>query len=125
MPAKPDTPTSQRTVLFVEDDQIVRESVAEVLELMGFRVIQAIDGEQAMEIIKTEIPDLIVVDWRLPGMSGGQFTSKIRWWRRRHAVRVIGVSAEDWHEEEMRKAGADSFFAKPLDVAALVDSLNE
>ena len=109
------------TLMIVEDDQAVRESLTEVLQLRGFRVLQARDGEEALRLLSGVTPDILVVDWRLPGITGEKLTLAVR--TRTPEVRVIGMSAESWREDEMRQAGASAFLAKPLDIGLLVAML--
>ena len=73
--AEPTTPTAgsvpgQRTVLVVEDEPTVRETVAEALAADGLRVITASDGRQALDRFRAERPDLVLLDLMLPELSG-------------------------------------------------------
>ncbi len=62
-----------RTVLILDDDEVVRESLADFFEDCGWSVSRATTGEKALELLTHEAPDAVVVDLRLPGMDGNAF----------------------------------------------------
>ncbi len=62
-----------RTVLILDDDEVVRESLADFFEDSGWSVSRATTGEKALELLTREAPDAVVVDLRLPGMDGNAF----------------------------------------------------
>ena len=66
----------QQTLLILDDEKLVRESLAYYFEDHGWRVLLADTGEQALELLDHESPDCAVVDIRLPGMNGSQFIRK-------------------------------------------------
>jgi two-component system, chemotaxis family, chemotaxis protein CheY len=68
-----------RTVLIVEDDEAVRESLAEVLELEGYQALQAANGKEALSLLRSSPrPDLILLDLVMPVMSGWQVLGRLR-----------------------------------------------
>lgn len=67
-----------KNILIVEDDDFFRELIAKRLSSEGFDIFEAIDGEQGMEKINQEHPDLIILDILLPGIDGFELLSKIK-----------------------------------------------
>lgn len=70
--------SKQQTILVVDDEVTIREVVRRYLELEGFRVVEAETGPQALEMVQTEAPDLLVLDIMLPGADGFSITRKLR-----------------------------------------------
>ena len=112
------------TVLFVEDDEMMRASLTFALESAGFKVVQAADGSQALAALAGEPPDLLVLDLVLPDMDGWEILRRVRGAEEipRFPVLVItgleGVSAE-----EALRLGADEFLAKPVSPHVFVDTV--
>jgi len=67
------------TILVVEDEPAIQELVACNLELAGHRTLRAESAEQAMQMVREELPDLIVLDWMLPGINGMEFALAPSW----------------------------------------------
>jgi len=113
---------TQKSILLVEDEDIIRESVAEVLELNGFEVMTAMDGLQALTILEVETPDLILADIMMPHMNGYQFFQRVRsnpdWvW-----IPFIFLSAKGEGEDVRfgKEFGADDYLRKPIDAEDLI-----
>ena len=108
---------SPRSVLVIEDDRDLREVIAEILDQGLFRVLQAADGAEALEILRssTELPDLILLDLMMPGMSGMQFRALQQNDPRLAAIPVIVMSAVT--DGELKASGLQpaAFLAKPTD----------
>lgn len=109
-------------VLIIEDDDRIRSSVRLALEDNGYRVIEAGDGETALEILQHEVPDVILLDLMLPGMDGYECCRRIR---RAHDIPVLIVSARvDSHDVVAGlEAGADDYIRKPFDLPELTARL--
>ena len=69
---------SQETILIVDDEETIREVVRRYLERDGFQVTEAADGYQALDVIQTDPPDLVVLDLMLPGFDGLSLTQHLR-----------------------------------------------
>jgi two-component system OmpR family response regulator len=126
MSAAPATSTRPLSLLVVEDNPDVAESLAMVLRGFGHTVRIAYDGTSAVQIIKAERFDAILCDIGLPGCSGYDVASEVRCVRGRDAL-VVAVSAygADAVRDAARDAGFDAFFTKPADPDAIERLLRE
>jgi DNA-binding response OmpR family regulator len=110
--------TRQR-VLIVEDDREVRETVAEYLGSHGYEVREAADGAAMRKLLGDGIPELVLLDVRLPGEDG---LSLARWLRERHEVCIIMVTAAGEVIDRVvgLEVGADDYIGKPFDLRELL-----
>ena len=101
--------TMSRTVLVVEDEAPIREMLKFVLEQSGFNIIEAEDFDIAQEKICEPYPDLILLDWMLPGGSGVQLAKSLKQHEFTRDIPVIMLTARGEEEEKIRglDAGAD------------------
>ncbi len=114
---------SQRPlVLVVEDEAAQREVLAYNLEAEGFRVTTADNGEEALLQVAEDRPDLIVLDWMLPGLSGIEVCRQLKSNSDTRAVPVIMLSARSEEVDRVRglETGADDYVIKPYSVAELL-----
>jgi two-component system cell cycle response regulator DivK len=107
-----------RTVLIVEDSEDARYFMRLELEQLGYRIVEAENGEKAVEVAEREQPDIILMDLSLPIMDGIAATEKIRGCEGLKAVPVIAVTA---HQEtdfraDAKAAGFDAYVTKPIDI---------
>ena len=104
------------TILVVEDEPAIQELISCNLELAGHKALCAGTAEQAFAIVRAELPDLIVLDWMLPGMSGVDFTRKLRADERTNAVPVIMLTARSEEKDKLAglETGADDYVTKPF-----------
>lgn len=110
------------SVLVVEDEPAQREVLAYNLEAEGFRVQQADNGEEALLIVAEETPDLIVLDWMLPNVSGIEVCRRLKSRAETRAVPIIMLSARSEETDLVRglETGADDYLVKPYSVAELM-----
>jgi len=108
-------------VLVVEDNQDNRELVVKVLEINGYQVIEAVDGEDAIEKIRTENPDLILMDLYIPKIDGYEVTRRLKGDRSLRDIPVIALTAHAMKGdmEDALAAGCDGYISKPIDVREL------
>jgi two-component system phosphate regulon response regulator OmpR len=106
-------------VLIVEDDREVREAVADYLASHGFSCTQAGDGKAMRAAIAQSVPDLVLLDLRLPGEDG---LSLARWLRDNHEVAIIMVTAAGDVVDRVvgLEVGADDYLGKPFDLRELL-----
>ena len=111
----------QANILVVEDESAIQELIAINLEQAGQRASRADSAEQAMEMIQLELPDLILLDWMLPGQSGIEFARRLRGESRTRKVPIIILTARGEEEDKLRglETGADDYITKPFSVREL------
>jgi two-component system cell cycle response regulator DivK len=114
-----------QTVLVVEDYDDARELISVLLSGGGYRVIEARDGAEAVEVARRECPDLVIMDMSLPGVDGLTATQAIREIEELCHMPVIACSANDVREwaDKALAAGCNEFVSKPLDFTALEEAL--
>lgn len=100
-------------ILAIEDEEPVQEAIVAALEACGFRVITASTGEEGLEILLSERPDLVVLDLMLPQIGGMDVCSMIREHSEVPIVMLTGLAAEDDRVEGLTR-GADDYITKPF-----------
>lgn len=112
---------SSQKILVVEDNQDNRELVVKVLKINGYQVIEAVDGEEALEKTKTENPDLILMDLFIPKIDGYEVTRRLKRDRDLRSIPVIALTAHAMKGdmEVALAAGCDGYIPKPIDVREL------
>ena len=110
------------TVLVVDDDAGFRAYVRAALEQPQFRIVEVSDGGSAVDVALRERPDVILLDWRMPGQSGITTCRHLRAQRDLAGVRIAMVTGLDDERDRTlaRHAGADAYFIKDPDPDALV-----
>ncbi|HEX2198713.1 MAG TPA: response regulator, partial [Burkholderiales bacterium] len=103
-------------VLVVEDEPQIQELVAVNLEHYGHRVVRAASAEEAEAAIRTELPDVLVLDWMLPGESGLAFARRLRGDARTRDLPILMLTARAMESDKLSglEAGADDFITKPF-----------
>ena len=109
-------------VLLVEDEPAQREVLAYNLEAEGFRVIQAGNGEDAMLLVKEESPDIIILDWMMPLLSGIEVCRRLKMSPDTKSIPIIMLSARSEEVDRIRglETGADDYVIKPYSVLELM-----
>ena len=104
------------TILVVEDEPAIQELIAYNLELAGHQTLRAESAEQALEMVQSALPDLVVLDWMLPGMSGIEFARRLRADKRTRAVPLIMLTARADEQDKLAglETGADDYLTKPF-----------
>lgn len=104
------------TILVVEDEPAIQELIAVNLSFAGHKVLRAFDADQADTLIRAELPDLILLDWMLPGTSGLAFARKLRNDERTRQIPVIMLTAKGAEQDKIDglEAGADDYITKPF-----------
>ncbi|MHB1017809.1 MAG: response regulator transcription factor [Coriobacteriia bacterium] len=107
-------------ILVVEDDPIIRQTVAYALKRAGFEALTSGDGIEGLETARAEQPDLILLDLMLPGIDGYRFAEEVR--RANTEVAIIMVTALDGERDTVRglDAGADDYITKPFSMDELL-----
>ena len=113
---------SGNAVLIVEDEREIREMVAFALERAGFKVIEAGSAEEAVERLEGLLPDVVVIDWMLPGSTGIELVRRIR--RDEHTAQlpVLMLTARGEETDKLRsfEVGVDDYVTKPFSPRELI-----
>jgi two-component system phosphate regulon response regulator PhoB len=115
-------PADQPRVLVVEDEPAQREVLAYNLEAEGFKVAKAETGDEALLLVEEETPDLIVLDWMLPGVSGIEVCRRVKSKIETRGIPIIMLSARSEEVDRVRglETGADDYVIKPYSVVELM-----
>jgi two-component system, chemotaxis family, chemotaxis protein CheY len=114
-----------KTCLIVDDSKVIRKVARHILEALGFAVSEAADGQEALGCCAEQNPDVILLDWNMPVMSGMEFLNSYRASLAGHA-KVIFCTTENGvgHIQAAIQAGADEYVMKPFDRETLQSKLH-
>lgn len=112
----------QSHVLIVEDEAAQREVLAYNLEAAGHRVSRAVDGEEGLLMVSEDPPDVIVLDWMMPNLSGLEVCRRLKLRAETRAIPIIMLSARAEEVDKVRglDTGADDYVVKPYSVSELM-----
>lgn len=116
-----------QTVLVVEDSDDIRLMMKVILEMDGYRVLEAANGKQAVERALEERPQLILMDLSMPVMDGWEATRQLRLLKETREIPIVGLSAH-CHDEPLElaiRAGCNDCISKPVDEQVLGRILSE
>jgi two-component system, OmpR family, phosphate regulon response regulator PhoB len=104
------------TILVVEDEPAIQELIAYNLKQAGHQPMRADNAEQAMNLVSNALPDLILLDWMLPGMSGIDLARRLRTDKRTKTVPIIMLTARSEEQDKLAglDTGADDYITKPF-----------
>ena len=107
----------QATILVVDDEPVIRESIGDILRLVGYRILSAADGYAALQIIENEVPDLVISDIMMPRMNGYTLYNRIRRNPEWNQIPFIFLTAKGEREDIRygKEIGADDYLTKPID----------
>ena len=114
------------TVLLVEDEPAILDLLEVTLAAKGFRVLKAEDTGSARDSIHAELPDVVILDWMLPGQSGVQFARELRSDVRSKSLPIIMLTAKADEADKVHglEIGADDYITKPFSPRELVARVN-
>lgn len=112
----------ETSVLIVEDETAIVTLLRYNLEREGFKVYSTGDGEEAITMVKECKPDIIVLDWMLPSMTGVEVCKQLRWSPETKSIPIIMLSARGEEGDRIRglDSGADDYIVKPFSPAELI-----
>ena len=119
---------SEKTILYIEDNEVNRRLVQDLLRLTSYKLLEAVDGESGMAMARQERPDLILMDVQLPKISGIEATRTLRAEPATAKTPIIAITsfALAGDEQKAIEAGATAYMAKPyspLDLLQLIRRL--
>ncbi|MGZ8162612.1 MAG: phosphate regulon transcriptional regulator PhoB [Methylobacter sp.] len=109
-------------ILIVEDEDAIRGMLMMVLEQAGFKSIAAVDAAEAQKVLDENAPDLILLDWMLPGISGVEWARRLKKEPIYRDLPIILLTARGEEEDTVRglECGADDYMTKPFSTKELV-----
>ena len=104
------------TVLVVEDEPAIQELIAYNLKQAGHQPLRADSAEQALRLVQDALPDLVLLDWMLPGLSGIEFARRLRSDKRTKTIPIIMLTARAEEQDKLTglDMGADDYITKPF-----------
>ncbi len=116
-----------RSCLVVDDSRVVRKVARHILEANGYEVIEAADGQQALDACHAALPDIVLLDWNMPVMDGITFLRMLREEYGPDNPTVIFCTTENdmAHIEMAIMSGAQEYIMKPFDEEILVGKLGQ
>ena len=116
-----------KRILIIEDQDDNRTIMRDLLNTAGYRLIEAVDGEEGVKLAQSERPDLILMDIQLPILDGYEATRRIRASVELKSIPIIAVTsyALSGDDAKARAAGCDSYVAKPFSPRELLAKVRE
>lgn len=113
------------TILIVEDDSAIREMLRFVLQQNNFDIVESIDAIEAQNVINRRQPNLILLDWMLPGLSGVDFAKQLKQDNLTRYIPIVMLTARGEEEDMVRglNSGADDYITKPFSPRELIARL--
>ena len=118
---------SAKTILHVEDNELNRKMIRDLLRRTSYRLIEAPDGEAAVAAAREQHPDLILMDVQLPKVSGIEATRRVRAEPATAHIPIIAITsfALSGDEQRAKDAGASAYLAKPYSPFTLLDMIRK
>ncbi|MEO6446100.1 MAG: response regulator [Gemmatimonadaceae bacterium] len=118
--------TRERTILIVEDNEDNRIVYSTILRHHGFRVCEALDGQEGIDVARRERPDLILMDISIPVIDGWEVTQTLKCDAATSAIPIIALTAHAMPGDRQRalEVGCDGYLAKPCEPRAVLAEVN-
>ncbi len=110
-------------VLIVDDDEAVRSLLRMTLPSDDYEIAEARDGREALERLRAEAPDLILLDWRMPGLGGSSVLDAVKVQHPRLPVIVLTSEIQEHHRALAESLGVDAFLTKPFSPLELLGTI--
>jgi len=112
-------------ILLVEDNEMNRDMLSRRLVRRGYDVVVAVDGVQGIQVAKTELPDLILMDMSLPVLDGWEATRQLKSTPETHAIPIIALTAHamSGDRERAMAAGCNDYDTKPIEFPRLLGKI--
>ena len=113
-------------ILVIEDEELIRESIVNILSIRGFNTMGAIDGRMGLQLAKEFLPDLILGDIRMPEIDGYKVLEYLRQDPLTASIPLIFITAETTKDvfERGQKLGANGYLIKPFATAQLLETIS-
>ncbi len=116
-----------KTILYVEDNLDNRTLVRRLLQASGYNVLEAANAAEALDLLNTHRPDLILMDINMPDIDGYTLTRTIKTQEHLRSVPIVALTANVMRGDKERtlQAGCDGYIEKPIDVDRFTDQIAE
>jgi len=116
-----------QTILIADDEESLRTLIDTTLEAPGLRILQAANGEQAMEIARREHPDLILLDWMMPGKTGIEVAEALRQDPVTAEIAIVMLTGRDQERDRLRglAVGIRAYLIKPFSPLQLLECVRD
>ncbi|EAR61350.1 ATP-binding protein [Neptuniibacter caesariensis] len=115
----------QKTLLLADDDPILRGLLSDLLVPLGFNVIEAHDGENALELLENNHPDLFLLDISMPGMSGLELAQELRRCEVKSPIIMLSANVEDDSHKSVYRKHYDDYLVKPVNNHQLLERIGQ
>ena len=115
----------EKSILVVEDDKGLLETLQDLLKMEGYNVTLAQNGLEALEILKTLTPAVVLLDLRMPRMDGETFAREVHRRKNLRSLYIIVLTANLYARQTAEAMGADDFLAKPFDINDLLEKIEQ
>jgi len=112
-------------ILVIDDNAEARLLLKEILEGKGYAVFEAVDGQEALEVLERTLIHLAIVDLDMPRVNGLQFTQRAKAGYPQLPVIMVTAYSQFYSPAEILAAGVDAFLQKPLDLARLMKAIEQ
>ncbi len=114
-------------ILLVEDNEMNRDMLSRRLERKGYQIVIAVDGQQGVNLARSERPDLILMDMSLPIIDGWEATRQLKSADDTKGIPIIALTAHAMAEDERRarEAGCNDFDTKPIELPRLLEKIQQ
>ncbi len=116
-----------KTILIVEDNLVNQKLILTILRPHGYRLLTAVDGEEAVRIASQELPNLVLMDLQLPKMNGFTATQHMKEQAATAKIPVVALTAHAMPEQRelAQKTGFDGYITKPIDTRSFPNQISE
>jgi len=116
-----------KTILIADDDEDLRLLVQVTLENPAYRILTAPDGSQALDAVQQHLPDLLILDWMMPGLNGCEVITHLRQNPATETIPVVMLTAKDGQEarEQMASLALEGYLVKPFSPLELIKKVKE
>ena len=117
----------KKTVLVADDESDIVETLQFMLESDGFEVLTAYDGEEALNIARRAIPDVILLDVMMPKINGYKVSRLLKFDKKFQDIPILMITARTQEEDKLigEETGADEYITKPFEISNVIDLINK
>ena len=116
-----------KKILIVDDEKDIVETLSFILKAKGYECICAYDGEEGLNLAKTQNPDIVILDVMMPKINGYKICRLLKFDNRYKNIPIIMVTARSQQEDKAigEETGADEYITKPFEFAELLEKINK